>query len=327
MKLRRILLAVLLPVLAVVCLSSCGKAGDKARLRLVYWNIQNGMWDGQADDYQRFTDWVSSQEPDVCVWCEAQPIYKTGTCDKLDNIDEWRADSLLTEMWKRLGARYGHEYVFLAGHRDNYPQVVTSRYPLAGVSRITGNADTLVSHGAGWVRLEVAGKTINIVTLHTWPQKYGYNVPAEDRERSIAAHEGDVFRRTEMEYICRHTIGSVPGSEKEYWMMMGDYNSRSRIDNFKYNYPVDDTRFLVHDYIMSATPYIDIIHQFHPGEFVASTAGGSRIDFVYCTLPLASSVVSAETPVDGYTSPVRSTAVPSFHEPSDHLPIVVDFEF
>ena len=30
------------------------------------------MWDGQTDDYRRFTSWVDSLKPDVCVWCEAQ---------------------------------------------------------------------------------------------------------------------------------------------------------------------------------------------------------------------------------------------------------------
>ena len=50
------------------------KEGDGI-LNLLYWNIQNGMWDGQTDDYRRFTDWVSAQKPDICVWCEAQRLY------------------------------------------------------------------------------------------------------------------------------------------------------------------------------------------------------------------------------------------------------------
>lgn len=313
-------------VLGIALLGSCKKeTPDVGNFKLLYWNIQNGMWDGQTDDYQRFTDWVKKQKPDICVWCEAQPIYKTGTANKLDEIADWQKDSLLTEFWKRLSQRYGHKYLFLGGHRDNYPQVITSRYPIESVARITGNADTLVSHGAGWARLKVAGKTLNVVTLHTWPQKYGYNVPVEDRERSKAEFEGDKFRRAEMEYICRHTLLSEPDGADGYWMMMGDYNSRSRIDNDHYGYPLDDTRFLVHDYILSATPYIDMIHQFHPGEFVRTTGSGARIDFVYCTLPLAASAVSAEVLVDEYTDPVRSD-ISNFWYPSDHLPIAVDFK-
>ena len=62
------------------------KTGDNT-LTLLYWNIQNGMWDGQTDDYQRFTDWVSRQQPDICVWCEAQKLYVTNT-DKSEKETE-----------------------------------------------------------------------------------------------------------------------------------------------------------------------------------------------------------------------------------------------
>ena len=317
--------AVLLSFVLLIGISVDAQGGRSGKMRLVYWNIQNGMWDGQTDDYKRFTDWVKAQKPDVCVWCEAQPIYKTGTYTHLDNIDEWRADGLMTELWKRLGRRYGHKYVYISGHRDNYPQVVTSRYPLESVDRITGNADTLVAHGAGWVRLKLAGRPVNIVTLHTWPHPYGYNVAQEDRERSKAAFGGDKFRRAEMEYICRHTIGTDIEAAEGLWMMMGDFNSRSRLDNWVYRFAADDTKLLVHDYIMGSTPYVDIIHEGDPVSFFSSTGGKARIDFVYCTPPLAACVVKAEIHTDSYTRPVRSEVVKSFWEPSAHRPIIVDF--
>ena len=319
------IIVIVLGLLAMCWTSSNAVAGRPENLRLVYWNIQNGMWDGQPDDYQRFTDWVKAQKPDVCVWCEAQPIYKTGTYTKLDNVEEWQKDELMTKMWKRLGKRYGHKYIYIGGHRDNYPQVVTSRYPLQVVDRIIGNADTLVSHGAGWVRINVAGKPVNIVTLHTWPQKYGYGVAKEDRDRSITENEGDKFRRAEMEYICRHTIGTDPSAAEGLWMMMGDFNSRSRVDNWVYRFAEDDTKLLVHDYIRECTPYVDIVYERDPQSFFSSTGGKSRIDFVYCTPPLAGMVEAAQIQTDNYTRPVRSKVVTSFYEPSDHRPIIVDF--
>ncbi len=316
----------LLSALMLCGMSIDAAAGKPGKFRLVYWNIQNGMWDGQDDDYQRFTDWVKEQKPDVCVWCEAQPIYNNGTAKHQDALQEWRGDERLMDMWKRLGKRYGHKYIYIGGHRDNYPQVVTSRFPLESVARITGNPDTLVSHGAGWVRLQLADKHVNIVTLHTWPQAYGYNVPTEDRERSKAAFEGDKFRRVEMEYICRHTIGTDPDGAEGYWMMMGDFNSRSRVDNWVYKYPDGDTKLLVHDYIRSETPYIDIINDRDPHSFYSSTWGRSRIDFVYCTPKLSAAVKEAHIHLDSYTRPVRDEKIKNFYHPSDHRPIIVDFE-
>lgn len=317
--------------LALLALVGCSQrsSGD---LRLVYWNIQNGMWDGQDDNYDRFVNWVSAQKPDVCVWCEAQPIYKPGTAEKLDNISEWRADSLLLSFWKETAARYGHKYIFLGGHRDNYPQVITANRPVEGVDRIIGNgADSVVSHGAGWARIEVEGQKVNIVTLHTWPQAYSMNVAGHSKEEIQAskdAHEGDLYRAQEMQYICEHTIKTSAEPENEYWMMMGDFNSRSRVDNWVYRYEDGDPRLLVHDYILSKTPYIDIIHERYPDDFRTSTGGRARIDYVYCTNALSDKVVFAEIHTDDYTRPVRDAKkISNFYHPSDHRPIIVDFSF
>ncbi len=93
----------------------------------------------------------------------------------------------------------------------------------------------------------------------------GYAFEAKDRDASRAENGGDKYRRMEMEYICNHTIHSVPGAEKQFWMMMGDFNARSSRDNWFYKYPAGDTRFLVHDYILRHTPYVDVIAGNIPG--------------------------------------------------------------
>ena len=65
--------------IASLVLLSCGVTARKTKspatsqttLRLLHWNIQNGMWDGQNDNYDRFVEYVKSKDPDICVWCEA----------------------------------------------------------------------------------------------------------------------------------------------------------------------------------------------------------------------------------------------------------------
>ena len=173
--------------------------------------------------------------------------------------------------------------------------------------------------------IKVNGKTVNIVTLHTWPQAYAYR--AEDREASRAENGGDKYRAMEMKYICEHTIATVPDAGDQLWMMMGDFNSRSRVDNDKYGYADDDPKLLVHDYIRANTPYIDVIKEKYPDEFKPSVGSkSSRIDFVYCTKPLYDRITYADIIWDGYTTPVRDPQnLSNFWRPSDHLPIVVDF--
>ncbi|MCR4920704.1 MAG: endonuclease [Bacteroidaceae bacterium] len=317
MKQKRFFLVALL--IAATTLSAGAKGNN---LRLLYWNIQNGMWDGQTDDYQRFTTWVAGQKPDICVWCEAQKLYLTNTA-----TSERETEQECLDRWKRLAARYGHEYIYLSAHPDNYPQLITSRFPMEAEKLIAGNADTIVCHGASWYKVKLGKKTVNLVTLHTWPQGYGFRVAAEDREASRARNEGDLFRRIEMEYICKETILSHPKAKKELWAMMGDFNSCSRVDNSLYQYPDNSTKFLVHDYIREQTPYVDIIKKCYPDSVVSSTGGGARIDFMYLTPALEKRVKTAGIPVDNYTRPVRNQQkISNFWHPSDHRPILVDFK-
>ncbi len=320
---KRNLIMLLSAALAVVLLSvSCKQEQKQKTLRLLYWNIQNGMWDGQNDNYDRFVNWVKAQNPDVCVWCEAQSIWLTDSDKAMPKEDRY-----LEKNWGELAARYGHKYWGIGGHRDNYPQVITSKYPITYVDKIVGEEpDQVVTHGAGWATIEVNGKTVNIVTLHTWPASHAFR--AKDHEASKAENGGDKYRAMEMKYICEHTIGTVLEAKDQLWMMMGDFNSRSRVDNDKYGYADDDPKFLVHDYIREHTPYIDVIKEKYPDEFKPSTGSkGARIDYVYCTKPLYDRITFADIIWDDYTTPIRDPQnLSNFWRPSDHLPIIVDFD-
>ena len=183
--------------------------------------------------------------------------------------------------------------------------------------------DSVVTHGACRAAIKVGGKRVNIVTLHTWPQAYAYR--AADREASKAEHGGDKYRRMEMEYICNHTILAEPKAAKEYWMMMGDFNSRSPKDNWFYKYDEGDSRLIVHDYILRNTPYVDIIGDRFAEEFHSTTYGKARIDFVYCTPKLYKRIDDARVLTDDYTRAPERDKNTGFHHPSDHLPILVDF--
>ena len=292
-------------------------------LKVLYWNIQNGMWADQENNYDNFVEYVKSQDPDICVWCEAESRYRTGTNVKMTEYDEF----YLPWNWDFLARRYGHQYVLVCGKRDTFPQVITSKYPVRIVKRVNGNGDDIiVVHGAGWAQVEVGGKEINIVTLHTWPQRYAYN--AENQAESGKKQEGDLFRAKEMKYICDQTIGTVPDAASQYWMMLGDFNAVSRVDNSIYGFDEDNKAFLVHDYVSGNTPYIDIVDRLHPGDFQKSTLSGRRIDFIYMTEPLFRKVRSAEIIHDGYPTSCRDPrGVTKFCYPSDHYPIIVNIKF
>lgn len=296
-------------------------ATPEKEIKVLYWNIQNGMWAGQYDNYDSFTAWVSEQNPDICIWCEAETIYHTGTYNRMPKEDRY-----LVKGWLEVAARYGHEYVYLAGHRDSYPQVVTSKFPIENVMQIVGDDDTVVTHGAGWARINAYGKTLNIVTLHTWPQKshFRYKQATQaERDASAARNEGDINRLEELQWICEHTIKTDKDAEDNLWLMAGDFNAVSPKDNWVYGYDEDDSRLLVHNYILKETPYIDLIWERHPRNFYTTTFERKRIDFVYVTEALYDMIDYAEIIEDSYTKPHTDKNVKSFQNPSDHLPIIV----
>jgi endonuclease/exonuclease/phosphatase family metal-dependent hydrolase len=307
-----------LSAVAVLLIVLSGCSDKPATLKVLYWNIQNGMWADQGNDYDNFVDFVVSQNPDICVWAEAESRYRTDTSVKMAGCEE----AYLPYNWDLLARRYGHQYVCIAGKRDTFPQVVTSKYPLKIVKRINGNGeDIVVVHGAGHVEVDVNGEKINIVTVHTYPFKYTYL--AEDQKASAAENGGDVFRAAEMKFICEQTILEQDPQGKENWMMVGDFNAVSRVDNWHLGRPEDDKAFLLNDYVRSQTPYIDLIEKWYPGEYQKSTFSGRRIDFVYLTQPLFSKVTDARTIHDGYATTHRDSRKGiNFCHPSDHYPIV-----
>lgn len=318
-KLTRILLLISLLFMA----SGYAEAKKNTRkVRLLYWNIQNGMWDGQTDNYTRFVNWVKDKDPDICVWVEAEDHVVTGGSKSTPVEGRY-----FPAGWVEVMARYGHKYMFVSGRRDSFPQVITSKYPIDTVGQFLGaQPDSVVQHGCGWARITLEGKAINIITIHLQPFSYWRGLPTQEKkEESKKNYGGEKYRRMEMEWILNHTTRTHENPGKEYWMMMGDFNSRSRKDNFKYKWSDASQNFLVQNYIEDTAPYFyDVIAEMFPGTFIPSTYEQSRVDYVYVTKPLLKGIVYAETVRDSYTKPVY-TGISNFWKPSDHLPIIVDF--
>ena len=74
-------------------------------LRVLYWNIQNGMWSDQQDGFAHFREFVRKYDPDVCVWCEAQSIYKNRSTSQCAESERYFPGG-----WQAFAASYGHAY-------------------------------------------------------------------------------------------------------------------------------------------------------------------------------------------------------------------------
>ena len=99
---RRLLLFFLSPLALAALFLLLSAKKHESKVRLLYWNIQMGMWDGQRDNYDRFVDWVNSKNPDICVWCEGASHVKTESEETIK-----KEDRFLPGGWPEIAARYG----------------------------------------------------------------------------------------------------------------------------------------------------------------------------------------------------------------------------
>ena len=76
---------------------------------------------------------------------------------------------------------------------------------------------------------------------------------------------------------------------------------------------------------LETTPYVDVIWQRSQRNFYTTTFEKKRLDFVYCSPAMYDCVTHAEIVEDDYTEPQRHPEVRNFHNPSDHLPVIVQF--
>ncbi len=307
------------------------KDEERGDLRVLYWNIQNGMWSDQGNNYDNFVAWVKKYDPDICVWCEAGSIWKTNSDQALDAEDCYlpnKGSSTDTnEGWKELARRYGHPYARLGGHRDNYPQEITSRYPITTLMKITdtSNNGKPISHGAALQEVNVEGRKLHFITMHTWPQDHRYGVSAEEKEASAAAREGDYYREYEMDYVLKKTYLSKAFRTLGNWLLLGDLNSISIADNFYYNMPADTSLFRCQNVVRN-TDLVDIVEYTYPKWFMTSTKSGARIDFIYVSPDLAPYIKKVYVLKDKWAEIAPDVSTP-FCNPSDHRPIMVDFDF
>ncbi len=309
-------------------------------LRVMDWNIQNGMWAGQEDNYDRFVEYMKGVDADVCILCESQTIYYTGTREFSKHTEQYlpykyrdypkKTDpGFEPEGWLELAARYGHKYVRVGAHKDDYPVIITSKYPITLIQKIGGEG---ISHGGIHAQITVHGETVNYVGFHTYPHPFGKGVKGDEaRAASKARHEGDYYRENEMKIIMNRTILNPEYSSEKNWLIMGDTNCPSPLDARHLGYAPDATNYLGHRFMLDNVPATDLMKSFScPDDrdvFIRTMHRKMRIDMMYGSKSMTDRMINAKTPEDEFTRGSFNEEVRFYNISSDHLPLVVDFAF
>lgn len=335
------------------------------KLRVLLYNIQNGMWADQGNNFDNFVAFVKKLDPDVCVFCEGQSLWNTGAASYSssssyqlftnqaglqDQTTVNAADTLLSPQWATLAARFGHPYHAVSMYRDPYPQVITSKMPITTVMRIArakdlqGRGTTLI-HGAGHFQITVGSQTINFVSLHLWPMKYAPG--SADTEANRATLKGYDYARREVEALLGITVNGEGYGDN--WLIMGDTNSISPLDDEYYDkedydrWDKEGNKWVQpHEIFLSDNwrlPLFDMLRQGEgsyytgPGRFMASTSSYARMDIMYGSESMRRKVTGLSLMVNDTFSRISSSAVydPESDEkhpkvPSDHRPLLIEFD-
>ncbi len=295
----------------------------KGNLKVLYWNIQDGMWADQASNYSKFVAWVKKYDPDVCVWCEAASVYKTGSADALTTSTRYFPNG-----WSEVAARYGHNYSVRGGMLGGiwaYPQVVTSKYPVSVIKQITSSnvSGCDITRGAGMFSLNFKGKTIDIVTGHMWPFTYTNN--------AAGGSTGEEYRAFEMRYILSQTVKSSDYASTTDWMLIGDFNSKSPLDIAVLGGSENDAQYLCQNVVLKETNLQDVTKIYYKADdFLASNYNATgRGDFFYVSPSLVGKIVNVYMLNDSWTAVNTKTTYGSttLKDPSDHRPMIVEFSF
>ena len=132
------------PFLLALCAAPALSAqSSKPVMKIIAYNILEGMKNDTTTGKQAFAAWVRSQDPDILA---------------LQETNGFTQESL-----QELAESYGHPYAILC-KEPGYPPALTSKYPIVNVRRVTDN----MTHG--FIQADVAG--YHIVSIHLNPHSY-----------------------------------------------------------------------------------------------------------------------------------------------------------
>jgi exodeoxyribonuclease-3 len=265
-------------------------------IKLIDYNIADGMWYDQFNHYDRFVSWVKGQDPDILAICEGATHWDKEGDETPRTFPRYLPDSLAA-----LAARWGHPYVAVGPYQDNYPVAFTSKFPIEVIERVGGPN---VSHGALYVKI----RGVNYIVLHLWPLGF-----AKGDENKVEGG-GNVFRTQEVNFIMDQTIRNPKYAKEKRWVIMGDFNSLSIVDSAEYR-SFENSYFGTQDAVRAVFP-CDAVAYKHRNAFCPSMVRvKKRLDYVYCSKKMSRRLVSAEVLKDAFSDVA-----------SDHRPIIVVFK-
>ncbi len=278
-KMRKILFFALLLASQVVF--------GQQQLRVLSYNILEGMITDTTKGKQLFVDWVRNQDPDIFAIQEA--------------------NHFTDESLAALAKSYGHNYSVLVKQKG-YPTALSSRFPITDIEKVNEN----ITHG--YITAKVNG--YNIVVLHLNPHNY------EIRRAEINA----ILTKIKQLKINKKLIvmGDFNAHSPLDKAIFADGQLLKRLKDAAVKNPKhrnlvngEEIDFEVQGKVLDFG-MIDILKHFalsEPANAKEIIPTRSRIDYIYVSKDLKSKVLNGRFIRDDFTKKY-----------SDHLPIIIELK-
>lgn len=264
-------------------------AGAQDTLRVLSYNILEGMVKDTTRGKQVFADWVKTHRPDVVALQEC--------------------NSFTQKSLEELALSYGHPYAVIV-KENGYPTGLTSRYPIAAIQKINEN----MTHGFIMAKI---GK-FNIVVLHLNPHKH------KKRRAEIAQVLANIELQSDKKnWFMMGDFNSVSPLDRERLEKSGYLDKQKAamakrptvLDNLANGTEID---YEVQQSILTAG-FIDAGKLYDEKEKARTgksiILSDSRIDYIYVSSDLKKKIIRCAFIYDPFTA---------VH--SDHRPIITELK-
>lgn len=263
-------------------------ANAQQPLKVLSYNILEGMKTDTTKGKQQFVQWVKDKNPDILALQEC--------------------NAFTQKTLEELAASYGHPYAVIV-KENGYPTGLTSKYPIVNIHKVNEN----MTHGFITARIG----EYNILVLHLNPHKY-----RKRREEIAVVLKTLELQQDKKNWIIMGDFNSNSPLDKER-MKNGRVIARQqelarknpRIENLVNGNEIDYT---VQQSILDAG-LLDAAQRFDEKEKARTGKGvivsDSRIDFIYISKDLGKKLLHCAFIYDDFTRKF-----------SDHRPIYLEIK-
>lgn len=268
--------------------------GQQTGLRVMSYNIYEGMKLDTAAGKPVFAAWIKKMDPDILALQECTGFTQASL--------------------EKLAEQYGHQYAVLLIEGEKFPVAITSKFPILNVQKVSDNMDR------GFISATIKG--YNVISLHFTP--FDYRKRAQEVNLLLAHIEALASKKNWIVMGDFNTLSPLDSAHYSDGRMVANYQAYEKkyppiqkLADGKIDYSVIQKVLnagLV-DALKHTTP--EFVKTIHPKRFEPKTGTdvSSRIDFIFVSKDLVKKIESVKVPTDDFTD--------NF---SDHYPVLMELK-